>query len=84
MNTDLFDHRLNRAIVKYEQGDYDEQDFHSTLESIIHSISESHLIDLKMFLQHMEAELERTDFMINEVDKRAEYLKILKLHLMRV
>jgi hypothetical protein len=77
MSTDLFE-RLSNAIDKYELGSYDEQDFHSTLESIIQSISESHLNDLGTFLRNMEAELERTDFMVNEADRRDEYLKIIK------
>lgn len=77
MNEDSFD-RLNRAIDKYEQGSYDESDFHLTLDSIGRSITESHLYDLRVFLENMEADLERIDFTVNDAEKRNEYLKIIK------
>ena len=77
MIRDLFD-RLNRAIDKYEQGSYNEQGFHTTLESIIQSITESHLHELRVFLQDMEADLELTDFIVSETDSRNEYLKIIR------
>lgn len=76
MSSDLFD-RLKRAIDKYEQRCYTENDFHSTLASIIQPITELHLSDVRSFLLDAEADLELIDFMVSEINKREEYLKVI-------
>jgi hypothetical protein len=72
-----FHDRLKRGIRKYEAGEYTEQDFHGTLESIINTITENELYPLREFLKQMEAELELIDFLVNESKKRESYLKII-------
>jgi uncharacterized protein YxeA len=76
MSKELFD-RLNSAINKFEQGDYNERDFHSTLESIIPSITELEFDAFRKFLSDKEGDLEEIDFMVNQEDRRTEYLKVI-------
>ena len=77
MSTDLLN-RLEKAITRYERKEYSEHDFHTTLESIIQTITESDLADFRDFLFGQEANLERIDFLINDENKREEYLKVIE------
>lgn len=77
INTDMHD-RLNRAIEKYQQGNYNEFDFHSTLASIIQSITEVELNDVRTFLLDNEADLELIDFTVNKDERRNRYLNIIE------
>lgn len=75
MHTDLFS-QLNKAIEKYEGRTCSENDFHSAIESIVRMITEFDLNDFRTFLLAKEGDLEQIDFMVNEKDRRSEYLKI--------
>jgi hypothetical protein len=77
MSKPLFD-RLNHAINKYESGAYNEDDFHSTLQSIIQFITEHELNPLRVFLLDMEADLELIDFTVDNSLKRDRYLKTIE------
>jgi hypothetical protein len=74
--TDLLN-RLNAYIIKFEQGKYDEKEFHSILESIIPTITELEFYDLRDFLSQREGDLELIDFMVNKEDRRDEYMVVL-------
>jgi hypothetical protein len=68
--------RLNSSIIKFEQGSYDEKEFHLTLESIIPTITESELYDLRQFLSEKEGDLELINFTVNKEERRDEYMMV--------
>ncbi|RZK75555.1 MAG: hypothetical protein EOO85_13575 [Pedobacter sp.] len=69
--------RLDASFIKFEQGDYNEKEFHLTLASIIPSITESELFDLRQFLSKREGDLELIDFMVNKENLRDEYMIVI-------
>lgn len=67
--------RLNIAIDKFRTGDFNVEEFHSTVESVIKSITEEDLETLRSKLLKFESELEYIDFMVDEKDRKETYLQ---------
>jgi hypothetical protein len=68
--------RLYSAIDKFNDKNdksYDIKEFHSSIESIIHSITEADLGDLREKLLKFESELEYIDFMVDKTKRRDGY-----------
>lgn len=65
--------RLNSSIDEFFNNHYGVKEFHSTIESIINSITESNLSDLHEKLKKFESELELIDFMTDEIRKSDSY-----------
>lgn len=69
--------RIKAAIVKYRENQYTEEDFQSTLNSVIDFITEDDLFALRNFLMKSDSDLECINFMVNKKNQRDEYLKVL-------
>lgn len=69
--------RLRKIIDKYKSCIYSESDFHVSLNSIENTITEFELTDFKDFLIRSEASIEHINFMVEERNKRTEYLKVI-------
>lgn len=69
--------RINKAIANYKDNLYSEEDFQSTLNSIVETITEYELLETKDFLRSIECDLEQINFMIEQKLRRNEYLKVI-------
>jgi archaellum component FlaF (FlaF/FlaG flagellin family) len=65
--------RLTLAIQKYKECIYNEKDFHLAIESVLSTSNESQFIELHEFLNDVEVELEKIDFLVNDELKRESY-----------
>ena len=63
---------LQKAITNFKCKEYDESQFHSTFETIIGMITESHNYEIRRMFESIESSLEIFDFMSN--NKREDYL----------
>jgi hypothetical protein len=69
--------RLQIAIEKYRKNQYNEEDFQSTLNSVIEFITEYDLLELRNFLTSTDSDLELINYMVEKEDRRDEYLKVI-------
>ncbi len=63
---------LQKAITNFKCKEYDERQFHSTFETVIGMITESHNYEIRRMFESIESSLEISDFMSN--NKREDYL----------
>ncbi|MFA7302101.1 MAG: hypothetical protein WC069_07355 [Candidatus Shapirobacteria bacterium] len=63
---------LQKAITNFKCKEYDESQFHSTFETVIGMITESHNYEIRRMFESIESSLEISDFMSN--NKREDYL----------
>jgi lipopolysaccharide biosynthesis protein len=63
---------LQKSITNFKCKEYDESQFHSTFETVIGMITESHNYEIRRLFESIESSLEISDFMSN--NKREDYL----------
>jgi len=69
--------KLNITIDKYLKGSYSEKDFHENLSSLSLGITELELLNLREFLEVIEGQLERIDFLVDEKEKPKKYRQVI-------
>ena len=65
--------KIKSIVKKYLNGRYSEDDFHAELNSLIPSITESELLDIREFLETIEGELEMIDFLSEQKNRPKDY-----------
>lgn len=63
---------LCRAITKFKNKEYDEDQFHSSFNTVINLITEYQNFEIRRIFESIDCELERINFMSN--NKREDYL----------
>ncbi len=66
--------QINKAILKYKNNYYTENEFQNSMESISSTITENELYEFKSLLRNLDYELETINFMTDKDLRREEYL----------
>lgn len=64
---------LCRAISKFRNKEFDENQFQSSFSTVINMITEYHNLEIRQIFESIDCELERITFLSN--NKREDYLR---------